>query len=166
MKILSLEEAFIHELSDICNAEKQITRSLPRMIRAATNPKLKSGFEAHLADTEGQLNNIEQFCKANAIKLKRIKCKAMEGLNDEMKEIISQIEKGPVRDVLLIGGAQKVEHYEIATYGCLILMAKKLGMKKIDLLVEILEQEKACDKELTRIATAKVNDDALKYHAA
>ena len=166
MKITTLEEAFIHELSDIYNAEKQLTKALPKLAKAATNEMLTEGFEAHLTETEGQIARIEQLVDSNGLQLKRIKCRAMEGLIEEGKEIISEIEAGPVRDAMLISAAQKVEHYEIAGYGCLIELAKKLGYKDAaKLLAATLEEEKATDEKLNDIAITEVNDEAMQMAA-
>jgi ferritin-like metal-binding protein YciE len=161
MKITSLEEAFIHELSDIYSAEKQITKALPKLARAASNEKLVEGFEMHLEETEGQIERLEQIVDLYNIKLKRIKCKAMEGLVEEGEEVVKNIEEGHVRDAMLIVGAQKVEHYEIASYGSLIALAKQLGLDDaIDLLEETLEEEKATDMKLSELALEEVNDEA------
>lgn len=161
MKITTIEEAFIHELSDVYSAEKQITKALPKLARAATNPDLTAGFEQHLEETEGQIERLDRIVELTGMKLKRIKCKAMEGLVEEGDEVVKEIEKGPVRDAMLIVGAQKVEHYEIATYGSLIAMAKKLGLKDVaKLLGETLEEEKATDLKLNELALAEVNDEA------
>lgn len=161
MKITTLEEAFIHGLSDIYSAEKQITKALPKLARAATNPKLVKGFEKHLRETEGQIERIDQIVEQTGIKLQRMKCKAMEGLVEEGNETIKEIEKGPVRDVMLIAGAQKVEHYEIATYGCLVEIAKQLGhTKAAKLLEDTLAEEKATDETLNKIAISEVNEEA------
>lgn len=165
-KITTLEEAFIHELSDIYSAEKQLTKALPKMAKACTNPTLAGGFTLHLEETQGQVERIDQIVEELGFKLKRITCKAMEGLVEEGDETIKEIEKGPVRDVMLIAGAQKVEHYEIASYGCLIEMAKKLGYKDAaKLLAETLVEEKATDEKLNKIAISNVNDEALKLAA-
>ncbi len=166
MKITNLEEAFIHGLSDIYSAEKQLVKALPKLAKAATNPKLAKGFEKHLAETENQVERIEEAVEASGIKLQRIKCKAMEGLVEEGDEVIKEIEEGSVRDVMLIAGAQKVEHYEIATYGSLIELAKKLGFNKAaKLLAETLAEEKATDEKLTEIAISNVNDEAVRKAA-
>ncbi len=165
-KITTLEEAFIHGLSDAYSAEKQMTKSLPKLAKAATNPKLIKGFEKHLVETEGHVARIDKIVELTGIKLERMTCKAMEGLVEEGNETIKEIEKGPVRDVMLIVGAQKVEHYEIATYGCLVVIAKQLGFDDAaELLAETLEEEKATDEALTEIAIAHVNDKALKKAA-
>lgn len=151
--IKTAEDLFIHELSDIYSAEKQLTKALPRLVRAAEDPDLAAAFETHLEETQGQIERIDQLVETLGIKLKRIKCAAMEGLVEESKEVIESIEKGPVRDAALIGGAQKVEHYEIASYGTIAAMARQLGYKDaVPLLLETLEEEKATDEKLTLLA--------------
>ena len=162
-KITTLEEAFIHELSDIYSAEKQLTKALPKLARAATHPKLAEGFTMHLEETQGQIERIDQIVEAQGLKLKRIKCLAMEGLVAEGGETIEEIEKGPVRDVMLIVGAQKVEHYEIAAYGSLITLADQLGYKDaVRLLKETLAEEKATDEKLNGLASSEVNRQAIE----
>lgn len=161
-KITSIQEAFIHELSDVYSAEKQITKALPKLARAATNPSLVKGFEMHLEETQGQIERLDQIVEMLGVKLERITCKAMEGLVEEGEEIVKEIQKGPVRDVMLIAGAQKVEHYEIATYGCLVEMAKEMGYKDVaKLLQQTLDEEKATDEKLNRLAISDVNKEAL-----
>ncbi|WIX06266.1 ferritin-like domain-containing protein [Xanthomonas oryzae] len=163
MAIKTVEELFIHELSDIYSAEKQLTKSLPRLARAATEPKLKQAFEVHLEETQGQIERIDQVVDVLGIKLKRIKCAAMEGLVEESREVIDEIEAGPVRDAALIGGAQKVEHYEIASYGTIAAMAKQLGhADALPLLLATLEEEKATDEKLTLLAEQGGNAKAPK----
>jgi len=162
-KITSLEDAFIHELSDVYSAEKQLTKALPKLAKAATNPELADGFTTHLEETQGQIERIDQIVENMGLKLKRMKCLAMEGLLAEGAEAIEEIEKGPVRDAVLIIGAQKVEHYEIAAYGSLITLAKSLGYDEaVQLLGETLEEEKATDEKLSMIALSKVNQEALQ----
>lgn len=166
MKIKTLEEAFVHGLSDIYSAEKQITKALPKLAKAATNPDLIEGFKLHLEQTKGQIERLDQVVAVTGIKLKRITCEAMKGLVEEGNETIEDIEKGPVRDVMLIVGAQKVEHYEMAAYGSLIELAKGLGYKEAAaLLGETLAEEKDTDKILNKIATGKVNKEALRLAA-
>ncbi|MCC8538324.1 ferritin-like domain-containing protein [Xanthomonas codiaei] len=167
MAIKTVEELFIHELSDIYSAEKQLTKSLPRLARAATEPKLKDAFETHLEETQGQIERIDQVVELLGIKLKRIKCAAMEGLVEESREVIDEIEAGPVRDAALIGGAQKVEHYEIASYGTIAAMAKQLGYADaLPLLLATLEEEKATDEKLTLLAEQGGNQKAAKARKA
>lgn len=162
MSIKTIEELFIHALSDIHSAERQLTKALPRLARAAHSDKLASAFETHLSETEGQIERIGQVVDLLGIKLKRIKCAAMEGLVEEGKDVIEDIEKGPLRDAALIGGAQKVEHYEIAAYGTLAALAKQLGYKDaIPLFLETLEEEKATDEKLTVLAESGGNQKAV-----
>lgn len=154
MTIKTLEDLFIHDLSDVYSAEKQITRALPKMARAATDEKLVAAFKQHLEETQGQIERLDQLVEATeGVRIKRMKCHALEGLVEEAQEIIDSVEAGPVRDAGLIGAAQKVEHYEIATYGTLRALAVKLGYKEAArLLSETLEEEKATDEKLTIIA--------------
>ncbi len=153
MAIKSMEDLFIHELSDIYSAEKQLSKALPKMARACENPKLTEAFELHLEETMGQIERIDQMVEKLGVRLKRVKCAAMEGLVEEGKEIMDSVEKGPLRDAALIGGAQKVEHYEIASYGTLSALAKQLGYKDaIPLLQATLKEEKATDEKLTMLA--------------
>ncbi len=154
MTIKTLEDLFIHDLSDIYSAEKQITRALPKMARAATDEKLIAAFEQHLEETRGQIERIDQLVESTeGVRIKRMKCHALEGLAEEAQEIIDSVEAGAVRDAGLIGAAQKVEHYEIATYGTLHALATKLGYKEAArLLAETLQEEKATDEKLTIIA--------------
>lgn len=163
MATKTLKDLFIHSLSDIYSAEKQMTRSLPRMARASSNPGLRSAFEMHLEETRGQIERIDRVVEATGIKLKRIKCVAMEGLNEEGQEQIDEIETGPLLDTALIAAAQKVEHYEIAAYGSLIALAKQLGeTESAKLLADTLEEEKATDQKLSLIAEEKLAAESLR----
>jgi ferritin-like metal-binding protein YciE len=162
MTTKTLKDLYIHSLSDIYSAEKQMTKSLPRMARASTNPSLRSAFETHLEETQGQIERIDQVVETSGIKLKRIKCVAMEGLIEEGQEQIDEIEKGPVLDTALIAAAQKVEHYEIAAYGSLIALTKQLGeTTAAKLLAETLKEEKATDEKLSLLAEEKQAAEAL-----
>jgi ferritin-like metal-binding protein YciE len=161
MPAKTLNDLFIHALSDVYSAEKQLTKALPQLARASTNPELRQAFEMHLEETNGQIERIDQIVESSGVKLKRIKCVAMEGLVEEGREQIEEIEKGPVLDAAIIGAAQKVEHYEIATYGTLAALAKQLGQQDaMKLLLETLEEEKATDKKLTILAEQKVSAEA------
>ncbi|NDL64001.1 YciE/YciF ferroxidase family protein [Acerihabitans arboris] len=164
MNIKTLEDLFIHALSDVYSAEKQITRALPKMARAATDPQLIDGFKLHLEQTHGQIERIDKLVEVTPnVKIKRMKCLAMEGLAEEGQEIIDEVEKGPVRDAGLIAAAQKVEHYEIATYGTLATLAGLLGYAEAKtLLAETLQEEKDTDIKLSKLASIKVNADAGK----
>lgn len=157
----TIDDLFIHELSDVYSAEKQITKALPRMARASTNPKLAEAFKSHLEETQGQIERIDQLVEKAGLKLKRMKCVAMEGLVEESKELLDEIEKGAVLDAALIGACQKVEHYEIAAYGTLVAMAKHLKMDDaVKLLAATLEEEKAADDKLSAIAEEGGNQAA------
>ena len=162
MVIKNAKELFIHLLSDTNNAEKQITKALPKLARAADDPQLVEAFKHHLEETQGQLERLEKAADSLPdIRIKRMKCHAMEGLIEEGQELIDATEKGPVRDAGLIGAAQKVEHYEIATYGTLCALAEQLGYTEAkNLLAETLEEEKNTDEKLTQLAETLVNKKA------
>ncbi|MDL5366829.1 DUF892 family protein [Xanthomonas sp. NCPPB 2654] len=167
MAIKTIDELFLHELSDIYSAEKQLTKALPKLARASTNPDLRAAFETHLEETQGQIERLDKIVEILDLRLKRIKCAAMEGLVEEGKEVIESIEAGPVRDAALIGGAQKVEHYEIASYGTLAAMAKQLGKTDaLKLLLETLEEEKSTDEKLTLLAEQGGNEAAAQKRKA
>jgi ferritin-like metal-binding protein YciE len=159
MTVKTLKDLFIHSLSDVYSAEKQLTRALPRLARSATTPELRQAFEQHLEETQGQIERIDRLVENSELRLKRVKCVAMEGLVEEGREQIDEIEKGAVLDAALIGAAQKVEHYEIATYGTLCALAKQLGMDEAaKLLDETLQEEKATDQKLSKLALQQVNE--------
>ncbi|EJK5922478.1 ferritin-like domain-containing protein, partial [Escherichia coli] len=154
MQIKSVEDIFIHLLSDTYSAEKQLTKALSKLSRSAYSDKLTAAFQSHLDETHGQIERIDQVVDSeDGLKLKRIKCAAMEGLIEEANEVIESTDKNEVRDAALIAAAQKVEHYEIASYGTLVTLAEQLGYKKAaKLLKETLEEEKATDVKLTDLA--------------
>jgi ferritin-like metal-binding protein YciE len=161
MPIKTVSELFIHEISDTYSAEKQMTRSLPKMAKAATDPELAAAFETHLEETRGQVDRIEQVAELCGFKLKRIKCEGMAGLIEEATSMMDQVEEGPVLDAALIGAAQKAEHYEIASYTSLCLMAKKLGFAEAaQLLTATLQEEQATDEKLGVLAQASQIEEA------
>lgn len=162
MQIKSVEDIFIHLLSDTYSAEKQLTKALSKLSRSAYSDKLTAAFQSHLDETHGQIERIAQVVDSeDGLKLKRIKCAAMEGLIEEANEVIESTNKNEVRDAALIAAAQKVEHYEIASYGTLVTLAEQLGYKKAaKLLKETLEEEKATDVKLTDLAFNNVNKKA------
>ncbi|EGI4356783.1 ferritin-like domain-containing protein [Escherichia coli] len=162
MQIKSVEDIFIHLLSDTYSAEKQLTKALSKLSRSAYSDKLTAAFQSHLDETHGQIERIDQIVDSeDGLKLKRIKCAAMEGLIEEANEVIESTNKNEVRDAALIAAAQKVEHYEIASYGTLVTLAEQLGYKKAaKLLKETLEEEKATDVKLTDLAFNNVNKKA------
>lgn len=153
MKLSSLEDLFVEELKDLYSAETQLLKALPKMAKAATSKPLKAGFEKHLKETEGQVERLEQVCKALDVSPKGKKCKAMEGLIEEGAEVIEEDAEPEVKDAALIAAAQRVEHYEIAGYGCVRTYAELLGNKAAArLLQQTLDEEGATDKALTQLA--------------
>lgn len=167
MKITSFEELFHDELFDIYNAEKQITKALPKMAEAASNPKLKAGFEKHLRETEGQLKRLDQCFSLLGIKCEKETCEATKGLLKEGDELLRHTPEGPIRDAALIAAAQKVEHYEIATYGTLCAWASQLGYTDVkNLLGQTLEEEETTDETLTELAESTVNAQAQNSRQA
>ena len=157
MTITSLETLFDQELSDIYSAEQQIIDALPKLRDAATGQQLKDAFDTHLEETRGhveRLNKLQDLTSEVSLS-KSVECKALKGLVAEAQELIDSSEQGDALDAGLIGAAQKVEHYEIASYGTLCALAQKLGYDKAaDLLAETLQEEKNTDIKLTEIAEA------------
>ncbi|REE21750.1 MULTISPECIES: ferritin-like domain-containing protein [unclassified Paraburkholderia] len=157
----TIDDLFIHMLSDIYSAEKQLTKALAKLSRAASDPQLSEAFKIHLEETQGQVERIDQVVETCNIRLKRMKCVAMEGLIEEGQELIDEIEKGPVLDAGLVAAAQKVEHYEIAAYGSLCAIGKQLGFAEgVKLLQATLEEEKATDLKLGEFAERAGNAKA------
>ena len=158
----SLKELLIEELSDLMSAEKQLVVALPKMAKASSSETLRTAFEDHLEETKGHVSRLEKAFEQLEAKPKRKKCKAMEGLIEEGKEVIEEDGPGEVKDAALIGAAQRVEHYEIAAYGTARQLAETLSMPELaDLLQETLDEEGNADKKLTDIATSEVNAEAL-----
>jgi len=157
-----LQEYFVESLQDVYYAEKAITKALPKMIGASTSSELISAFEDHLAVTEEQITRLEQVFESIGEKAKGKKCDAIEGLIKESESVIEDTEDGTAtRDVGLIMAGQKVEHYEIATYGGLVQLAQTLGHDKASgLLQQTLDEEKETDELLTSIAENNVNYEA------
>lgn len=157
----TVNDLFVHLLSDIYSAEKQLTKALAKLSRAASDPELSEAFKTHLEETQGQVERIDQVVEKCGIRLRRMKCAAMEGLVEEGEELIDEIDKGPILDAGLVAAAQKVEHYEIASYGSLCALGKQLGFTEgVELLKQTLEEEKATDLKLTQFAERAVNQKA------
>jgi ferritin-like metal-binding protein YciE len=158
-----LRDTFLDGLADIYDAEKQLTKALPKMVQAAKNESLKAGFENHLTETEGHIGRLEEVFEIFGEKAKGKTCKAMKGLIAEGEELIDD----DVGDAALIAAAQKVEHYEIAGYGSLKSWAKQLGKNEaIGLLEQTLKEEKATDDKLTQLAESVVNvEESQEEHA-
>jgi ferritin-like metal-binding protein YciE len=158
-----LEELLVDELKDIYSAESQIVRALPKMAKAASAPDLKRAFERHLEETRRQVERLDQIGDTLDIKLTGKKCKGMEGLIEEGKEIMEEDFDENAIDAGLIGAAQKVEHYEIAAYGTARTHATLLGYNKIArLLQQTLNEEGATDKKLTQLAESIINVEAVQ----
>ena len=157
-----LEKLFTDSLKDIYWAEKHLTKALPKMQKKATTDELKSAIEEHLAQTEEHVKRLEQVFEICGKKAQAKKCDAMEGLSKEGDSIVEETEDGSMtRDAGIIMAAQKVEHYEIATYGSLVQFAKTLGMDDAaELLHKTLDEEKQTDEKLTEIAEWHVNQGA------
>ena len=154
----SLHELLEEELKDIYDAEKQLTKALPKLAKKASSPDLKAGFEAHLRQTEDQIDRLEQVFELLELPAKGKKCKGMKNLIAEGEEMIAEAEDEATRDALMIAAAQKVEHYEIAAYGTVRTWAQLLGKSEAaSLLEESLEEEKETDEKLTTIAESYVN---------
>jgi len=161
MKLNTMEDLFVAELRDMYHAEKQLVKALPKLAKAATRPELQTAFEQHLQETINQVSRLEQVFASLELKARAETCEAMEGLIEEGKELIDAKGEDVVRDAGLIAAAQKVEHYEIASYGCLITWAKELGHEQAaNLLGQNLEEEKAADQKLTTLAEARINAEA------
>lgn len=156
-----LQELFLDELADIYNAEQQLTKALPKMARAAQHPELRQGFQTHFQETEGQIARLEQAAQALGESIKRKTCKAMKGLIEEGSEMMQEKKGSAALDAALIAAAQKVEHYEIASYGTLCAWAKQMNHDEaLELLHETLEEEKATDEKLTHLAESLANIEA------
>jgi len=154
---------FIDELKDIYWAEKHLAKALPKMQKAATSPELAAAFEKHTQETEQHINTLEEVFSLLGEKATAKKCDAMAGLVEEANGIIADTDKDTmIRDAGLILAAQKVEHYEIATYGTLRVFAQNIGHDDVaELLTQTLENEKATDVALTEIAVNAVNAEAV-----
>jgi ferritin-like metal-binding protein YciE len=156
-----LQKLFEDELKDIYWAEKALTKAIPKMIKKATSEDLVSALENHLQETEEQVNRCEQIFESLGQEPKAKKCEAMDGLIKEAEEIMSSTDEGVMRDAGIISAAQKVEHYEIASYGTLKTFAQTLGHDTaVSLLEQTLQEEKAADEKLTEVAEACINEEA------
>ena len=156
-----LEKLFEDELKDIYWAEKALTKALPKMIKNASSPELIKAIETHLAETEEQVNRVEQVFELLGKKAAAKKCEAMDGLIKEAEEFMTESDEGVMRDAAIISAAQKVEHYEIASYGTLRAFAETLGLDDIaQLLEQTLQEEKNADEKLTEVAVTAINLEA------
>ena len=160
MSVGTMDELFVDELKDLYSAEKQITRALPKLVKAATSDDLRQAFQSHLEETNGHVARLEKAFEILGKSPKGKTCVGMKGVLEEGAEVLEDTDKGEVRDAGLISAAQRVEHYEMAGYGSARDFAKLLGQDEIaELLEETLEEEKAADKKLTSISV-QVNAEA------
>jgi ferritin-like metal-binding protein YciE len=167
MEMESLRELYVDELKDLWSAENQITKALPKMIKAASNPKLKKAFNTHLKQTERHVKRLERIFKELDQSPRGKKCVGMEGLIKEGAELIKEKPEPEVLDAGLIAAAQHVEHYEMAGYGCVRTWARQLGEnRQADLLQETLDEEEQTDRLLTDLAESEINIEAEEGEAA
>ncbi len=165
--IKTFDDLFLNELRDIYSAEKQLIKALPKMAKAANSDKLRAGFEEHLAQTQIHAERLESILNELGKTTRGEKCAAMEGLIEEGKKAIEEIEDPMVLDAALIGAAQRVEHYEMAAYGTAATFAKLLGNKSAEkLLRQTLSEEKATDEKLTKLAESEINPAAQMTNAS
>lgn len=166
MKESQLMELFVEELKDIYWAEKALTKALPKMMKKATSADLADAIQNHLAETQEQVARVEEVFAAIGKKPQAKKCEAMAGLIKEAEEIMEECEAGAMRDAGIISAAQKVEHYEIASYGTLRHFAETLGFTEAAQLLETtLNEERNADETLTEVATTCVNVEAAEDEA-
>ncbi|MEX2535699.1 MAG: ferritin-like domain-containing protein [Trueperaceae bacterium] len=163
MKLNSLEDVFKDQLMDLHSAEQQLTSALPKMADKASAKELKDAFENHLETTREQLDRLSRIGDEMGMDLKGKTCEAMKGLIKEGEQIMQEGGSGDALDAALIAAAQKVEHYEIASYGSICTYAQELGHDKaLKLLKETLDEEERTDKQLTKIAESGVNKRAMR----
>jgi ferritin-like metal-binding protein YciE len=157
-----LQELLVDELKDLYSAENQIIKALPKMAKKAANPELRRAFENHLEETRQQAQRLEQIADEMDFSIRGKKCKGMEGLLEEGKEVMQEFDEDTL-DAGMIGAAQKVEHYEIAGYGTARTHASMLGLKRVaKLLQQTLDEEAKTDKKLSQLAENAINIEALQ----
>lgn len=161
MKLETLRDLYVEQLQDLYSAETQLVEALPKMAKAATNQQLKSGFEEHLTQTQQHVQRLEQIFEKLGTKAGGTTCNGMKGLIKEGDEMIKAKGEPAAIDAGLIAAAQRVEHYEIAGYGCVHTYAHQLGEEQAaSLLQQTLDEEGATDKKLTQLAVQVINPDA------
>ena len=162
MAAQTLHELFVEELRDMYDAEKRIIKALPKIAKHAQSDELRSALTEHLRQTEKQATRLEQVFKSIGETPRGKKCDGIVGILEEGNTMMEELEEGPILDAALIAGCQKVEHYEIASYGTLAYFAELMGHERAkDLLGATLDEEKAADEKLNTIATSEVNREAL-----
>jgi len=153
MKVDSMDKMLVSELKDLYSAENQITKALPKMAKAASNSQLRSAFEQHLKETEEQIQRLEQIFEMIGESPRGKTCDGMKGLLEEGSQTMQEAEEGPVRDVVMIAAAQRIEHYEMAAYGTVRTYAERMDKPQIAKLLEMtFEEEKNTDQKLTQLS--------------
>jgi ferritin-like metal-binding protein YciE len=159
---MTLHELLVDEIKDLYHAEKQLTKALPKMAKAASHEDLREAFEAHLEETREQVTRLEEVFEALGEKPKAKPCHGMAGIIEEGSELMQEDAEAAVMDAGLIAAAQRAEHYEIGSYGTCVAWAQLLGLDDVAALLEqTLEEEKATDKKLSALAEQEVNQNAL-----
>ena len=157
----TLHDAFIEELRDTYDAEKQLTKALPKLAKAASSPDLRAAFEAHLEETQGHVERLEEVFASLEEKVRGKHCEGIAGIIDEGKSIMGEDFEGATMDACLIAAGQRAEHYEMAAYGTLIAWARSMGHEEAaDLLQKTLDEEKAADEKLSALAEGGINQEA------
>jgi ferritin-like metal-binding protein YciE len=165
-KMDSLESLLLHEVKDLYHAEKQLIKALPKVAELASSPELKNAVEEHLRQTEGHVNRLEQVFQMLGQSAKGTKCKGMAGILDEAEKVMKSDSSPETLDAAIIMSAQKVEHYEIASYGSAATWAEMLGRQDIKMLLgQTLDEEERTDKRLTELAKSGINQRAAEAPA-
>lgn len=160
-EIVTLREALVDEVKDLYNAERQLTKALPKLAKNATNPELREALTSHLKETETHINRLEQVFDLLDEKPKGKLCDGMQGIIEEGNAMLEEVEEGAVMDACIIAAGQRAEHYEMAAYGTCVAWAQALGLDEVaGLLEQTLADEKAADQKLSAIAEADVNEAA------
>jgi ferritin-like metal-binding protein YciE len=160
-EVENLHEALIDEIKDLYNAEKQLTKALPKMAKKATNRQLRDAITSHLKETQGHVRRLEQVFKLLEEKPQGKLCDGIQGIVKEGNKVMQEVARGPVLDACIIAGGQRAEHYEMAAYGTVIAWSKAMGHTEVTrLLTQTLNEEKAADKKLTAIAESGINEAA------
>jgi ferritin-like metal-binding protein YciE len=159
----TLHDAFIEELRDTYDAEKQLIKALPKLAKAAASTDLRAAFESHLEETKGHVERLEQVFQSLEEKPRGKHCEGIAGIIEEGKSMMEEEFDEATMDAVLIAAGQRAEHYEMAAYGTLIAWAQSMGhTEAINLLQEILEEEKAADEKLTSLAESGINQEAAE----
>lgn len=159
----TMDEFMEHTIQDLYSAEQQALEAMPQIMQQVQSDELRQAFQVHQKETEVQVQRLEQIARQLGIEVEGETCMAMQGLIEEAQDLLSQLEPGQLADAAIIGAAQKMEHYEIASYGTAKTLARQAGQSQVaDLLEQTLKEEKATDEKLTTIATSGINQKAAQ----